>query len=671
MQLTECQTPERELIAFLQAANQQLKEEIDFRLHAEIDMRQKAEQAQLMTAVSQYVRQFLNLKECLKKIVAEVRQFLQADRVLIYRLSTEQVGSVVAESAAAGCLSMLGFVMREFGAVNENSLEDYCLGHIQAIENIRTADMAEERIKLLEFFNIKSMLVVPLIVRDEKEAANNANNWQNSFPYSCFFSHSSNLWGLMVVHQCSCTRKWKSFEIDAISSVAGLVEIAIQQDQLFDTVQKLNAALEYQIEEHTAQLFKLNFETILKRISNKLRDSLDENQILQTVVQELGIALSLKTCNSAIYSPEKKTAIICSEYTTSSRTSLGQVVQMSDNPELYRQLLQGQHFQFCECILNPNQKPSAILAYPIFYDKEIIGDLWLFKSAEEKFSEIEIQLVQLVASQCALAIRQARLYQAEKLQVEEFTRLNLLKDDFLSTISHELRTPLANMKMALQMLAIALNQERAFFAEFSKPEEERSKVARYFQIVRNECEREIRLIEDLLDLQKFDSKSNRWAKGIIDLPHVLPKIVQSFQQQTQKKQQELLLDMPGDLPALVGNPFIFKRILTELLTNACKYTPSGEKIIIKARSEDERVYLSFTNTGVEIPPEELQQIFNKFYRIPKANRWQQGGTGLGLAVVQKLTEEMGGSIEVASTTSQTYFKLNLPLNAPSIVNNCS
>lgn len=662
-QLTECQTPERELIAFLQAANQQLKEEIDFRQHAEIDMRQKAAQAQLMTAVSQYVRQSLNLKETLKKIVAEVRQFLQADRVLIYRLSTEQVGTVVAESAAAGWLSMLGFVMREFGAANENSLEDYCRGHIQAIEDIGAADMATERVKLLEFFNIKSMLVVPLFI-DEKETL--ASNLQNSFASSCFPSHSSNLWGLMVVHQCSNTRKWKSSEIDAITSVAGLVEIAIQQSQLFDTVQKLNAALEYQIEERTAKLFEINFEAILKRISNKLQDCLDEKQILQTAVQELGIALSLETCNSAIYNTEKKTATICSEYTISSRSSLGQVVQMSDNPEIYHQLLQAQHFQFCEYILNSNQKPSAILAYPIFSDKEIIGDLWLFKSAEENFSELDIQLVQLVAYQCALAIRQARLYQAEKLQAEEFARLNLLKDEFLSTISHELRSPLTNMKMALQMLAIALNQERAFFAEFSKPEAERSKVARYFQIIRNECEREIHLIEDLLELQDFDSQS-KWGICIIDLQQMLPQIVQSFQEQTQKKQQELLLDIPEELPALFSNPFIFKRILVELLTNACKHTPSGEKIIIRANSENTGISLNITNTGVEIPPEELQQIFNKFYRLPKANRWQQGGIGLGLAVVQKLTTDIGGNIEVTSTTNQTCFTLNLPLNNPNIL----
>ncbi len=665
LRLTDCPTPARELIAFLQAANEQLQEEIDFHQHAEVDLKQQAEQARLVTAVSQYVRQSLNLKEILNRTVAEVRQFLQADRVLIYRLSPEQVGSVVAESAASGWLSMLGFVMREVGAVGENSLQDYLLGRVQAIEDIRTADMEADRVELLEFFNIKSMLVVPLIVRDEKEAI--ADESQDASVHAaCFLSHPSTLWGLMVVHQCSWTRKWQSFEIDTIGLVAGLLEIAIRQSQLFEAVQGLNADLAHQVQERTAQLqLTLKFEAMLKRISDKLRDSLDENQILQTAVQELGIALSVENCNSAVYSADKKTATIRSEYATSPRCSQEQVVQMADSPALYSQLLQGQHFQFCECTLSSNQEPSAILACPIFHSEEIIGDLWLFKSAEEGFNELEIRLVQLVASQCAIAIRQARLYQAAQVQVEELARLNLLKDDFLSTVSHELRTPLANMKMAIQMLALALNQERGFFAEFSKPEAERSKVARYFQIVRNECEREIRLIEDLLELQRLDSSSQRWAMGIVDLQRSLPQIVQSFQQQARKQQQELLLDIPGELPALVGNPFILERILAELLTNACKYTPSGEKIIVKVITGGDRVYLSVTNTGVEIPPEELPQIFNKFYRIPKADRWEQGGTGLGLAVVQKLMERMGGSIQVDSAAGETCFTLDLPLNAPS------
>lgn len=665
LRLTDCPTPEGELIAFLQAANEQLQEELNLHQNAEVDMRQQAAQTRLVTAVSQYVRQSLNLKEILNGSVAEVRQFFQADRVLIYRLSPEELGSVVAESVADGWLSMLGFVMRKSDVSNENCLQEYRLGRVQAIEDIRTADLQAECVELLEFFNIKSMLVVPLFIRDEK--GNIPEEVENSSVHpSCFLDHPSILWGVMVVHQCSWTRKWQPFEIDLLRTVAGLLEIAIRQSQLFEAVQGLNADLAYQVQEGTAQLqLTLKFEAMLKRISDQLRDSLDENHILQMAVQELGRALTVDVCNSGVYSADKTTATIRSEYTISRRSCHGKVVQMANYPELYRQLLQGQHFQFCQCTLSQDREAVAILACPIFHSEEVIGDLWLFKSAEEAFNELDIRLVQLVASQCAIAIRQARLYQAAQMQVEELARLNLLKDDFLSTVSHELRTPLANMKMAIQMLALALNQERGFFAEFSKPEAERSKVARYFQIVRNECDREIRLIEDLLELQQLDSSSQRWAMGIVELQRTLPQTVQSFQQQAQKQQQQLLLDMPTGLPALVGNPFILDRILAELLTNACKYTPVGEKIIVKARPVGDRVHLSVTNTGVEIPPEELQKIFHKFYRIPKTDRWEQGGTGLGLAVVQKLIERMGGRIQVDSTAGQTCFTLDLPLNAPS------
>jgi signal transduction histidine kinase len=88
-------------------------------------------------------------------------------------------------------------------------------------------------------------------------------------------------------------------------------------------------------------------------------------------------------------------------------------------------------------------------------------------------------LIQQVANQCAIAIRQARLYQAAQAQVAELEKLNRLKDDFLSTVSYELRTPMSNMKMAIQMLALALNQDTAFLSELAKPQAERSKAARY------------------------------------------------------------------------------------------------------------------------------------------------------------------------------------------------
>ncbi len=136
---------------------------------------------------------------------------------------------------------------------------------------------------------------------------------------------------------------------------------------------------------------------------------------------------------------------------------------MASLPEVYQQLLKCQYFQFCMTIPNPARptcKQTAILSCPIFDDQGVLGDLWVFKEKEEIFNDQEIRLVQQVANQCAIAIRQARLYQQAQIQVKALEELNHLKDDFLSTVSHELRTPIANMKMAIQMLKLSTDREK-------------------------------------------------------------------------------------------------------------------------------------------------------------------------------------------------------------------
>lgn len=252
--------------------------------------------------------------------------------------------------------------------------------------------------------------------------------------------------------------------------------------------------------------------------------------------------------------------------------------------------------------------------------------------------------------------------QAAVVEVEELTKLNRLKDEFLSTISHELRTPLSNMKVAVQMLAIALNQQMPLFSEMAKPIAERSRIARYFQILQDECEREISLIDDLLDLQRLDTGVQPLVLETIDLESWLPQVVEPFQVQTRDRQQMLELDLAPSLPPLVSDLYSLKRLLKELLNNASKYTPSGEHITLRAFVQSQTIQLQVINSGVEIPAAELPRIFDKFYRVPSIDPWKQDGIGLGLALVKKLTEDLGGRISVESVSGQTCFTVELMIN---------
>jgi signal transduction histidine kinase len=332
-------------------------------------------------------------------------------------------------------------------------------------------------------------------------------------------------------------------------------------------------------------------------------------------------------------------------------------------PEVYHQLLDGQYFQFCSKEPNPVRGHVAMFACPIRDDRGVLGDLWLINEKDYGFEEQEIRLVQQVANQCAIAIRQARLYQASQAQVKELERLNQLKDDFLSTVSHELRTPVTSMRVALQLLGVTLNQELGLNEELQKPKTTQNRVARYYQVLKEECEREISLINDLLDLQRLDGGNHPITPQRIRLQSWLEGIVNGFHERAQSREQQLTIQLPETLPQIVSDQASLERVFAELLNNACKYTPPGETIMVSAVAENEdQIQIVVANSGVEIPAKELPRIFDKFYRVPSSDPWKQGGTGLGLALVQKLLWHIGGQIEVVSESSVTAFKVMLPMD---------
>lgn len=294
---------------------------------------------------------------------------------------------------------------------------------------------------------------------------------------------------------------------------------------------------------------------------------------------------------------------------------------------------------------------------PILDDKGVLGDLWLVNQSFYEFNDQDIRLAQQVANQCAIAIRQARLFQASQAQVKELEQLNRLKDDFLSTVSHELRTPMANIKMAIHMLDIILRDLGMF--------EQANPLGRYVQVLKDECQREINLIDDLLDLARLDAQKMPLNLSEMSLQSWLPKIVEPFLARAHNQQQGVEIEVAASLPMVKTDLSYLERALAELINNACKYTPAGGQISISAsvegQSEREAVVVRICNSGVEIPVSEHDRIFEKFYRIPKSDPWKHGGTGLGLALVKKLVERLEGTICVESFQGKTTFVVQLPM----------
>jgi signal transduction histidine kinase/DNA-binding response OmpR family regulator len=444
----------------------------------------------------------------------------------------------------------------------------------------------------------------------------------------------------------------------------------LEQARLHRQVQQFNSELETMIEacntearQRNLQLQRaLEFEATLKRITDKVRDSLDEDQILQTAVRELAWAVNVGCCNAAVYDLENRSSRVWYEYSASITGYQGQVIAMDSCPEIYHQLLNGQYFQFCSLNPNPNRGRVAMFACPMINSDDTVGDLWLVSPAERALDDLEIRLLEQVANQCAIAIRQARLYHEAQIQVKELARLNHLKDDFLSTVSHELRSPMSNMRMAIQMLEHDLKDNTGNKTGASK------KSAAYLKILRDECEREIGLINDLLDLQRLEAGQQSLNLDAIQLQEWLPAIVNPFKTRAQERQQSLRLRLSSTPQSFVTDPTCLRRVLVELLTNACKYTPPGGNITVtaafhqtgKLETTCSMLVIVVTNSGIEIPAIELPRIFDKFYRIPSGDPWKQGGTGLGLALIKRLVAHLSGTIQVKSGNGKTSFTVQLP-----------
>ncbi|MGF1497676.1 MAG: ATP-binding protein [Elainellaceae cyanobacterium] len=612
--------------------------EITHRQMAEAALQRQVQEHRALSQVIQAIRDSLDLDTIFMTAVSQITELLGANRVeIIQYLTDRSVWRIVTDYYC----SAEGDNLAGCEIDDRNNAVAARLKQLEIVQCHGSPDApGNEAYRALLSVHPGSWLLVPLLVHDKAKGHGNPG-----------------VWGCLCLIR-TAPEPWQTGDIERVAVVANQLAIAIQQSQLYQRLREFNAELERQVARRTDDLRQaLNFEALLKRITDKVRDSLDETHILQTVVRELAESLVLDCCNTGLYDLAAQTVTIQHEYCTIDLPSLEGVTEpLSSRPEVYSQLLDGQCFQFSMCVGHAKRSDyqPTVLCCPIRTLHGAIGDIWLLRPHFITFSCSEMRLVRQIANQCAIAIRQARLYRAAQEQVEELERLNHLKDDFLSTVSHELRTPLANIKMATELLEVVLRQSPTPDPRFGQ----------YLTILQNETQQEMALINDLLDLQHLNAGTQAVEIVSIALQDWLPHIAETFELRTQQNQQTLTVAIPADLPPIQTDLAGLKRIVMELLNNACKYSPPGSEISVVACRRDQQLCLKICNTGVEIPAAELSRVFDKFYRIPQSDRWRHGGTGLGLALAQQIAAYLGGSISVSSRDNITCFMVQLPLDAP-------
>ncbi|MBD2070122.1 GAF domain-containing sensor histidine kinase [Leptolyngbya sp. FACHB-671] len=436
--------------------------------------------------------------------------------------------------------------------------------------------------------------------------------------------------------------------------------------QFLSSLSSTDVDLKAQMQGCVVQLQQaLEIEQTLSRISETVRASLDETFSLNAVVQELALELEAD-CYIVLRTDTDQQRLISSSSSQAPTSSFQtKVLSLDHDPEINHCLRATDYLQFCFNTNLPEEK-FTLFACSVNHNDENLGNLWVIQATSKTLTELEIHLLQKVAKQCAIAIQQSRLYQAAQSQVEELKQLNEVKDNFLNQAIHDLRSPLANMQLAIHMLEHQLAAGRSDSGDTSQQNPAYIKTLTHLKILQTECERELTLVNNLLELQRLESglaseKQSLDLVDAIDLRDWLIDLIRPFEDRIQQRQITLELQIAPCLPTIVSDSDTLHRVLSELLHNACKYTPPHETISIHARSSSECVQIEIRNSGVEIPVEEQLRIFDKFYRIPNSDRWKQGGTGLGLTLVKEMLVHLRGSIYIESGSGQTCFTIQLPL----------
>jgi PAS domain S-box-containing protein len=227
-----------------------------------------------------------------------------------------------------------------------------------------------------------------------------------------------------------------------------------------------------------------------------------------------------------------------------------------------------------------------------------------------------------------------RLYAFRDVTTER--EVDRMKSEFVSLVSHELRTPLTSIKGYAYLLLSGDTGELA------------SEQRAFAQVIIDNADRLSAMIDAFLDLSRIESGRMELVRAPVDLAALIASVMTAIRPQVEAKRQRLVTAIADDLPPLSGDAGRLVQIMTNLVSNAQKYTPPGGTITVAARQEGESLQLSVADTGIGISAEERAQLFTRFYRASNRETQAVGGTGLGLAITKSLVELHGGSISVQS-----------------------
>ncbi|HHP7232970.1 MAG TPA: ATP-binding protein, partial [Xenococcaceae cyanobacterium] len=422
-------------------------------------------------------------------------------------------------------------------------------------------------------------------------------------------------------------RPWTSSEIELAQVLGSHFAIAIYQYQLYQQIRTLNTSLEQRVQERTAELQQTN-QKLVQEISDRLktRASLErlshQHELILNSAGEGIYGLNLQGITTFV----NPAAAEMLRYQVAElqnqpmhqivnhSTAEGVVYSWQENP-IYQTLHTGEVHHVTNEIFWRKDKynfPVEYVSTPIKDQDQIVGAVVIFKDITER------QII------------------------------DRMKDEFVSVVSHELRTPLTSICSAIGMLSSGLLEPQS------------AKSQRLLEIALSNSNRLVRLINDILDLERIKSGRVTMIKESYNAAEVMVDAVEIVQSLADKAQITLAI-VPLSVPIWIDRDRIIQT-LTNLLSNAIKFSPPHTTVSLEAKLQDKGMILfQVQDRGRGIPTANLETIFDRFQQVDASDSRDRGGTGLGLAICRSIVQQHGGQIWVESILGEgSTFYFTLP-----------
>jgi signal transduction histidine kinase len=293
----------------------------------------------------------------------------------------------------------------------------------------------------------------------------------------------------------------------------------------------------------------------------------------------------------------------------------------------------------------------SVMIVPIHGEGTIEGLIYVSRRTVSPFSQEDEAVGQRLADHAAIAIRNSRLFAAERAARAEAHAANRAKDHFLATLSHELRTPLNAMMGWLRMLR--------------NPRLDEGQKTHAVDVIERNARLQAQLINDLLDVSRIIAGKLEMEKYAIDLVLVVQEAVEAIRSDVEAKALTLGVSLDPATGEVLGDPMRLQQVVANLLSNAVKFTPPGGRIEVRLAREGVHARLTVADSGEGIDPPVLPYIFEPFQQADSTTTRSHQGLGLGLAIVRQLVEAHGGRAraESAGRGAGATFTVELPIVA--------